>query len=278
MAWRCRAVVQRTRHHRLTSSGRLLVKSVATAEYRSVQAPPCHGSRAHRPQRPRQSVAWSPAVAARSCAASSRCAWWPQHITAFVMPAGWRWSVRTARLRSAQTGCRLAGASCWCSRSPRLGRTSPQFGALVARACYGTCFAALRVYIGCCFTKWSSVAAPGLRLVPSTAVRPLGFIKPILCKVPALGAGASAVGAPPVASAPYAPPPGCPGGWRGVVASVRRCAQWPWCVACGQLSCVCPAHPWASPRFAGLGPALGLPVRPQGAPSAQRKYFMIAKK
>ncbi len=169
---------------------------MATAAFRSVQAPPCHGSRAHRPQWPRQGVAWSPEVAARSCAAASRCAWWQQHITAFVMPAGWRWSVRTARLRSAQSRCRLAGASCWCSRSLRLGRTSPLFVALVACARYGTCFAALRVYIGCCFTKWSPVAAPGLRLVPSTAVRPRRFIKPILCKVPALGAGASAVGAP----------------------------------------------------------------------------------
>jgi hypothetical protein len=73
-----------------------------------------------------------------------------------------------------------------------------------------------------------------------------------------------------VASAPYAPPPGRPGGWRDAMASVRRSALWSWCVACGQLPRVCPAHPWASPRFAGLGPALGLPVRPQGAPSAQR--------
>lgn len=77
----------------------------------------------------------------------------------------------------------------------------------------------------------------------------------------------------PVASAPYAPPPGRPGGWRGAMALVRRCALWSWCVACGQLYCVCPAHPWASPRFAGLGPALGLPVRPQGAPSAQRLAY-----
>jgi hypothetical protein len=138
--------------------------------------------------------------------------------------------------------------------------------AVVVLARYGH---PLRFYITPHFTKWWPVAAPGLRLVSSTAVRPLGFIKPILCKVPALGAGASAVGAPRSHPRPT---------HHRLAALVVRVALWHWSgaprcglgVACGQFSCVCPAHPWASPRFAGLGPALGLPVRPQGAPSAQR--------
>jgi hypothetical protein len=69
----------------------------------------------------------------------------------------------------------------------------------------------------------------------------------------------------PVASAPYAPPSARPCGYRGTWALVRRCALCAWSVACGQLSCVCPAHPVASP-LRGFGPALVCPSAPKGLP------------
>ena len=62
-----------------------------------------------------------------------------------------------------------------------------------------------------------------------------------------------------------------PCGCCGAVALVRRFALGVWSVACGQSCCVCPARPGASP-LCGIGPALVMPVRPQGAPSAQRGY------
>jgi hypothetical protein len=91
--------------------------------------------------------------------------------------------------------------------------------AVVAHARYGTCFAALRVYIGRCFIKWSPVATPRLRLVSSTASRPLGFTKPTLCKVPSLGA--------------VAHPSALPGRIRAL-----RAAVWLPCGCCGAVALV----------------------------------------
>ena len=69
----------------------------------------------------------------------------------------------------------------------------------------------------------------------------------------------------PVVGTPYAPPSARPCGCRGVVASDRRCALCGRSVACGQSSCVCPAHPVASP-LRGFGPALVCPSAPKGLP------------
>ena len=99
------------------------------------------------------------------------------------------------------------------------------FVAVVALARYGTHCVALRVYIGCCFVKWPPVAALKLRLVASTALRPAGFTKPTLCKVPPLECGRVSRRRFPVADAPYAPPTVRPWGGGGTVASVRRCAR-----------------------------------------------------
>ncbi len=74
----------------------------------------------------------------------------------------------------------------------------------------GTRFAALRVYILCCFAKCAPVAPLKLRLVPPTAARPCGFTKPTICKVPCAGVGRLSRRRSPVASAPYAPPSGRP--------------------------------------------------------------------
>lgn len=61
-----------------------------------------------------------------------------------------------------------------------------------------------------------------------------------------------------------------PCGGCGTMASVRRFAQGVWSVACGQSCCVCPARPCGL-AAARHWPCAGLPVRPQGAPSAQRQ-------
>ena len=60
-----------------------------------------------------------------------------------------------------------------------------------------------------------------------------------------------------------------PFGYRGTMALARRFAQCSWSVACGQ-SCYVPRPPCGL-AAARHWPCAGLPVRPQGAPSAQRK-------
>ena len=56
-----------------------------------------------------------------------------------------------------------------------------------------------------------------------------------------------------------------PCGCRGTVALVRRFAQCFWSVACGQSSCMCPAHPCGPRRYAAFGPALGARPPPRGS-------------
>ncbi len=73
----------------------------------------------------------------------------------------------------------------------------------------------------------------------------------------------------PVTGVPYAPPSARPCGCACTVASVRRCALCCRSVACGQSCGVCPRPP-VGLAAARLWPCAGLPVRPQGAPSAQR--------
>jgi hypothetical protein len=100
-------------------------------------------------------------------------------------------------------------------------------------------------------------------LVAATADAPCGFMQHFLCKIAYAGPGLSAVGAP--RSVPALRAADCRPCWcAGVVAYVRRCARVFWSVACGQVSCVCPAHPLGLACFAAS--ARGLPVRPQGAP------------
>ena len=73
----------------------------------------------------------------------------------------------------------------------------------------------------------------------------------------------------PVVGTPYAPPSGALCGYRGTVASVRRCAQ---CFLVSGLRPVilCVPRPPCGLAAARLWPCAGLPVRPQGAPSAPR--------
>ena len=77
----------------------------------------------------------------------------------------------------------------------------------------------------------------------------------------------------PVVGTPYAPPSARPCGCRGTWALVRRCALCAWSVACGQLSCMCPAHPLASP-LRGFGPALVCPSAPKGLPQPSAPWLL----
>ena len=211
-------------------------------------------------------------------------AWWQPDIATYSLPAGWRRSVRTARLRYAQ----------------RLGGTSP-----VLRKCnFVRCGAAMAS------ARWrivldqpSPAARPGRCVRGSCGTRPLrqSYITPHCSQCPpvsrklllwqpplralrvkATGVMQNCLRWAPVAQPsalpgqflPYAPPSARPCGWCGTVASVRRFAQGVCSVACGQSCCVCPARPVASP-LRGIGPGAGLPVRPQGAPSAQRQRIRL---
>ena len=60
----------------------------------------------------------------------------------------------------------------------------------------------------------------------------------------------------PVASAPYAPPPGRPGSSRGAVALVRRSALWSWCGLRPVLLCV-PRPPLGLATLRGPRPCAG---------------------
>ena len=169
----------------------------------------------------------------------------------------------------AQTECRLACASCWISRSLRLGPVVPWFVAVVAHAHYGTHFVALRVYIGMLFCEVaaSQSQAP---FVAATASRPSGFTKPTLCKVPPLGTVAQPSALPGRIRALRAASwlPFC---CSGAVALVRRFAlcsgQWP---AASHLVCAPPTL-WPR-RCAAFGPALAARPPPRGS-SAQRKIL-----
>ena len=87
---------------------------------------------------------------------------------------------------------RLACASCWISRSLRLGLAAVVFVAVVAHARYGH---PLRFYIRPYCVKCAPVVPLKLRLVSPTASRPHGFPKQVLCKVAFAGGGRPAVGA-----------------------------------------------------------------------------------
>jgi len=121
----------------------------------------------------------------------------------------------------------------------------------------------LRFYIRPHCVKWSPVSreAP---LVSSTASRPAGLRSRHYAKWPTL-VRACQPSALPGLSQPYAPPTValvlC---WRsGFSQLLRKCF---WSVACGHASCVCPAHPGASPRCAWHWPGAVCPSAPRGLP------------
>jgi len=99
--------------------------------------------------------------------------------------------------------------------------------------------------------------------VSGTASRPSGEGNRLYAKLPSLGTVAQPLALPGRIRALRAAS-WLPCGFRGTVASVRRFAQGVWSVACGQLSCVCPAHPVASP-LRGIGLALGARPPPRGS-------------
>ena len=72
---------------------------------------------------------------------------------------------------------------------------------------------------------------------------PYGFTKKALCKVAYAGSGRVNRRRLPVASAPYAPPPGHPFRWRGPLASVSALRAVFQSVACGQSPRISPARP-----------------------------------
>ena len=107
------------------------------------------------------------------------------------------------------------------------------------------------------------VATLKLRLVPVTASRPSGEGNGPLCKIAFAGYGRTAVGASRSLARPtrrrLAPLWLL---WRCGIGQALRAAFWS--VACGQSSCVCPAHPVASP-LRGIGLALGARPPPRGS-------------
>ena len=145
---------------------------------------------------------------------------------------------------------------------PSITRLSLGRSGSVALARYGH---TLRFYIRPHFVKWSAVAALKLRLVPPTAGAPCRVHKTGLMQSGLRWGRACQPSALP--RSPVRPPRHrlAPCGGRGTRALVRRCARCCRSVACGQLSCVCPAHP-CGPAAARLWALRGLPVRPQGAP------------
>ena len=165
----------------------------------------------------------------------------------------------------AQIWSRLACASCWISRRLRLGLAPGMRGSCGARP--------LR-------PPASLLHNAALPSVPASrcAKAPLGAGHRFApCRVKATGVMQSGLRwsrshsrrRSPVVGTPYAPPSARPCGCCGAVASVRRCAhcsgQWP---AASYLVCAPPTL-WPR-RCAALALRTGLPVRPQGAPSAQR--------
>ncbi len=133
--------------------------------------------------------------------------------------------------------------------------------AVVALARYGH---PLRFYITPHCPQCPPVAALKLRLVAVTASRPSGEGNRRYAKWPSLGTVAQPSALPGRVRALRAAnwlPCGC----CGTVALVRRFAQGVWSVACGQSSCMCPAHPCGPRRYAAFGPALGARPPPRGS-------------
>ncbi len=170
----------------------------------------------------------------------------------------------------AQIWPRLACASCWISRRLRLGLAAV-FVAVVALARYGH---PLRFYITPHCPQCPPVAALKLRLVPVTASRPSGEGNRRYAKWPSLESVAQASALPGrwhALRAAVCAPLWLP--WHLGIGQALRALFWP--VACGQLSCVCPAHPVASP-LSGFGPALVCPSAPKGLPQPSAYWVSFA--
>ena len=110
------------------------------------------------------------------------------------------------------------------------------------------------------------VTALKLRLVAPTAGAPCGCRQQALCQILPLESGRQP-SVLPGHCVPYAPPSValvvC---WHLGISIALRASFW--LVACGHVSGVCPAHPWA--LRASRGRQRGLPVHPQGVPSEPR--------
>jgi hypothetical protein len=259
MARRCRAVGQRTRHHRLTYSDALQLQPVTKAEYRYRQAPQCLGSLAHRHQRP--------ACAAWTAISGSAAMLGRQSLSLGGNPTSPLYFVR----------CSVGYVSGHGGVPPCPGTTK------LSRGVRGSCGSRplRQSYITPHCPQCPAVAALKLRLVPVTAARPSGEGNRRYAKLPSLGT--------------VAQPSALPGriralraaswllcGCCGTVALVRRFAQrsgqWP---AASHLVCAPPTL-WASPRFAGIGPALVSPSAPKGLPQPSAKrhssVFLVAIK
>jgi hypothetical protein len=165
----------------------------------------------------------------------------------------------------AQIWPRLAGASCWISRRLRLGLDAVVFVAVVALARYGH---PLRFYITPHCPQCPPVAALKLRLVPVTASRPSGEGNRRYAKWPSLES--------------VAQPSALPGRLLALRAAVCAPLWMSWHLGIGQALravclvsglrpvILCVPRPPCGLAAARLWPCAGLPVRPQGAPSAQR--------
>ena len=211
----------------------------------------------HRQAAPGCRVAFSSsAVVPVPLPAGGRCApmaWQPAPLLSSCMIL-WPQSVGKALVRHAKPATpRLACASCWpaicstCGTRPLRPLASRPAG-----------------YIRPHCMKCAPVVALKLHLVVPTASRPAGLRSRHYAKRPPLGAVAQP-SALLVRFAPYAPPSVRPCGYRGVMASVRRCAhrfgQWP--TASHHLCAPLPAP--GPGRCAALAPARRLPIRsPQG--------------
>ncbi len=169
----------------------------------------------------------------------------------------------------AQRWYRLACASCWVSRSLRLGLAARMFVAVVAHARYGTHFVALRVYIGCYFVKWPPVSRRLLLWQPP--LRALaGLQNPPYAKCLRWVRSHSRRRST-VAFAPYAPPVG---------SLLVVVAPWHWLGAsrCILVSGLRPVMVCVPARPRGLAaarhwPCAGLPVRPEGSLSPALRFF-----
>jgi hypothetical protein len=150
--------------------------------------------------------------------------------------------------------------------SPAARPGSRVFVAVVAHARYGH---PLRFYITPHCPQCPPVAALKLRLVPVTASRPSGEGNRRYAKWPSLESVAQP-SALPGRCTPYAPPSARPCGCRGTcgIGQALRAV----CLVSGLRPVIlCVPRPPCGLAAARHWPCAGLPVRPQGAPSAQRK-------
>lgn len=166
----------------------------------------------------------------------------------------------------AQSWCRLACASCWISRSLRLGLAAVVFVAVVAHARYGH---PLRFYIRPHCPQCPPVAALKLRLVSVTAARPSGEGNRRYVKWPSLES--------------VAQPSALPGRWHALRAAVCaslwlswRCGisqalRAVWLVSGLRPVILCVPRPPCGLAAARHWPCAGLPVRPPwGLPQPAR--------